>query len=864
MIAKSNKKNLCLCIMAMVVCLLPYVATGQVKAKRMLTEADYSLWSNFSLKGISSDGKWASYSVSHPEADTLFVHQLDGKKRYAYPKASDGAFAGDYFVCKGKDSTVHFLQPSKGLQKTFKGATGFAVTEGHFIVQEFKAGKGRLCLYTKEGVMVHTFDNITAFSLHAAKNLLAFAAHYDTGQRLYYVAIARPATKILIAEAAVASYGRLTWNEQGTWVYAMESRGGNHSLVSFDTALKKSYSLTHEEIMAQTGEALLDKSFTVAQDGKRLFFSTKANKESAGAEASIVQVWNATDKALYPMASKINDWKSTPHLAMWEPSSNRLLKVTDAERPWGGPIGKGLYSLTYNPLAYEPQEKSQADRDVYLTELYTGKRKLLLQQQDGSDSKLAGSPDGDFIVYFKDKDWHAYSIRQDAHTNLTKGKKFAPVTSSMPGHASAYGFGGWSLSEQSVLLYDEYDIWKFSANGKHSERLTKGRELGIVFRLVPYNNIQKDKIEHRTTTMGNYDLNGKLLLTARSSDYSKNGFFVWEQGNGSTALVFTAKNTKNILKAARNNTFVWTEEDYNTPIRLVSKQGPSKPKTVYGSNAQQADFLQERMEIVQYLSPVGTPLNGLLYYPANFEKEKQYPMIVNVYEVQSKDRFVYVNPTVYNSNGFNISNLTAKGYFVLLPDTVFETPATGDCALRCVEAAVATVLKLGDVDAKRIGLIGHSFGGFETDYIVTKSNLFACAVAGAAITNLASATHAVAPGVNRPNFFKIENAQARMKGSLFEEKQRYLESSPLFFADGVQTPLLSWTGANDPQVLPTQTMEFYMALRRLGRKHIMLIYPNEGHDLHGKMADADLTRKIESWFSYYLKLGPLQDWMKAQ
>lgn len=852
--AKSNKKSLCLCIMAMMVFLLPHVTTGQVKAKRMLTEADYSLWSNFSLKGISGDGKWVSYSVSHTDADTLFVHQLEGKKRHAYPNWSDGVFADDYFVCKGKDSTVHFLKPGKGIRQTYKGATGYAVTKSHFIVQEFKAGKGRLCLYTDEGQPLHNFENTTAFSLHADKNLLAFSENIEGGEQLFYVDIAQPAKKILIAEAKNASYVRLTWNEHGTWLYAMENRAGNLSLLSFGTALKKSFFLTYEDIMVQTGESLQDKSFTITEDGKRIFFSTRANKEPAGAEPSPVQVWNAADKALYPMASKINDWKSTPHLAMWEPENNRLLKVTDAELPWGGPIGKGLYSLTYNPLAYEPQEKPLADRDVYLTELRTGRRKLLLEQQDGSDLKLAGSPDSDFIVYFKGKDWHAYSIRQDVHINLTKGKNFAP----------ACGYGGWSLGEQSVLLYDEYDIWKFSANGKHSERLTKGRELGIVFRLVPYKNIQKDKIEHRTTTMGSYDLNGKLLLSARSSDYGKNGFFVWEKGRGATALVFTAKNTKNILKADEYNVFVWTEEDYNTPIQLVAKHYHSKPKTVYGSNAQQAAFLQGGMEIVQYLSPIGTPLNGLLYYPANFERGKQYPMIVHLYEVQSKNRFTYVNPTLCNGDGFNIANLTAKEYFVFLPDTVFETPATGDCALRCVEAAVAKVLNLGHIDAKRIGLIGHSFGGFETDYILTKSSLFACAVSGAAVTNLVSAAHAVAPAVNRPNFFKIENAQARMKGSLFEEKQQYLENSPVLFADGVQTPLLSWTGSTDTQVLATQTMEFYMALRRLRKNHIMLIYPNEGHNIQGKMADTDLTRKIESWFDYYLKAGPLQDWMKAR
>jgi len=860
--AKSNKKSLCLCIIAMAVCLLPHQGTGQVKRKRILTEADYSLWSNFTLKGISDDGNWTSYSVSHPDADTLFVHHLNGKRKYAYANGSDGTFAGNYFVCKGKDSTIHFLKPDKGLQRTFTGATAYAASKHYFVVQEFKGGKGNLCLYTDQGQLLHTFYNTAAFSFNAPKNLLAFAEQIEGGQRLHYASAAHPAKRIFIAEAKNASYGRLAWDEQGNSLYAIENRGGVLSMLSHDTALKQSYSLGINNIMLKNGEVLLDKSFTIAEDGKRLFVSTK-KKETSSEEEPFVQVWNAADKALYPKAAKINHWKNTPHLGMWEPASGSFVKVTDSELPWGGPIGKGLYSLTYNPLAYEPQEKALADRDVFLTDLLHGKRQMLLKQQSGSDFELAGSPDGSYIVYFKGKDWHAYSIEKDTHLNLTKGKNFSPVVSSMPGDTPSYGFGGWSVGDKSVLLYDEFDIWKFSADGDQIERLTKGRENGIIFRLIPYNKIQKERVENRTMTMGSYDINGTLLLSARASDYSRNGYFVWERGKGTKELVYTAKNTKNILKAEGKDTYAWTEEDYNTPIQLASKQNQSKPKTVYGSNAQQSQFLQGKMEVVQYHSPIGTLLSGLLYYPADFIKGKKYPMIVSLYEVQSKNRFTYVNPTLCNSNGFNISNLTAKGYFVFLPDTVFETPATGDCALRCVKAAVAEVLKLGYVDAKRMGLIGHSFGGFETDYIITKSSLFACAVAGAAITNLVSASHAVAPGVNQPNFFKIENAQTRMRGSLFENKASYLNNSPVLLADGVNTPLLSWTGLKDPQVLATQTVEFYMALRRLGKEHVMLVYPNEGHDIHGKIEDADLTTKIESWFDYYLKGRPVQDWMKA-
>lgn len=854
-----------LSLLCFIIYLFSFCAAGQDQSKRLLKETDYGLWSNVSLEDINDSGTWTSYSVSYADVDTLFIQQLIGKRKYAYPDGSNGTFVGDYFICKGKDSVVYFSEPDKGLQKIFRHVAGYATTRHHLIVYELKKGQGRLCIYNDEGLLLHVLPNISSFSFNAAKNLLAFSEPTDRGEKLFYVAIDNPSNKLLIDETMNAKYERLTWSEEGISLYFFENNSRDYSLLSYNTSTRQLYVLQGNNTFFKDGIEILDRHFTVTEDGKRVFFVTKQKQDALGmVKKSSVQVWNAADKAIYPMAVKINGWKTTPHLSMWEPESGRLVKVNDAILPWGGPIGKGFYALTYNPLTYEPQEKALADRDVYLTDLRNGKRQMLLKQQDGSDFELAGSPDGSYIVYFKDKDWHAYSIKKDTHMNLTKGKNFSPVIGSMPGDAPSYGFGGWSLGDQSVLLYDEYDIWKFSVDGSQIERLTKGLENDIVFRLIPYKNIQKEKIEHRTTTMGSYDLNGTLLFSARASDYSRNGFFVWEKGKGTKELHYTAKNTKNILKAEGKNTYVWTEEDYNTPVQLVSKQNQSKPKTVYGSNAQQFDFLQGRMEVVHYRSPMGTPLSGLLYYPAGFVKGKKYPMIANLYEVQSKNRFVYINPTLYNSNGFNISNLTAKGYFVFLPDTVFEMEDTGDCALRCVEAAITAVLKLGDVDEKRMGLIGHSFGGFETDYIITKTNLFACAVAGAAITNLASAAHAVAPEVNRPNFFKIENAQTRMRGSLFENKESYLNNSPVLLADGVSTPLLSWTGLKDPQVLATQTVEFYMALRRLGKEHVMLVYPNEGHDIQGKIADADLTTKIEGWFEHYLKDGPVEEWMKAR
>lgn len=189
----------------------------------------------------------------------------------------------------------------------------------------------------------------------------------------------------------------------------------------------------------------------------------------------------------------------------------------------------------------------------------------------------------------------------------------------------------------------------------------------------------------------------------------------------------------------------------------------------------------------------------------------------------------------------------------MLPDITYEIGNVGFSALDCVEAAIKEVKNLSLIDDAKIGLIGHSFGGSETDFIITQSNLFACAVAGAATTNYLSSYLSVAQNLGIPNFFKMEYGQARMKLSPYENMEWYLKNSPVMHAANVNTPLLSWAGLKDPQVEPRQSFEFYMALRRLGKTHIMLAYPNEGHGMEKKENAIDLTTKIEEWFDHYLK-----------
>jgi dipeptidyl aminopeptidase/acylaminoacyl peptidase len=237
---------------------------------------------------------------------------------------------------------------------------------------------------------------------------------------------------------------------------------------------------------------------------------------------------------------------------------------------------------------------------------------------------------------------------------------------------------------------------------------------------------------------------------------------------------------------------------------------------------------------------------------------------VHIYERQFQFLNDYMNPSSYVGDGFNSTNFTAQGYFVLFPDMVFETANVGKSATACVLSAVDAVLAKGVVDPKKVGLIGHSFGGYTTDLIITQTDRFATAVAGAAWTDLISSYLYVGTTFYRPDFYRAEHDQLRIGQSLFEDTESYLKNSPVLQASNVKTPLLAWTGEQDRHIHYLQSMEFYLALRRLNKTHTLLVYPDEEHTLWKPKNQKDLTLRVEQWFNYYLKNETFHSWMKGE
>ena len=317
-----------------------------------------------------------------------------------------------------------------------------------------------------------------------------------------------------------------------------------------------------------------------------------------------------------------------------------------------------------------------------------------------------------------------------------------------------------------------------------------------------------------------------------------------------------------LTKARRADVFTYVAQaHHDSPDLFITKNpGGGQEIAITDTNVFQRNFAWSRSEVVEYKTDKGRRLQGALYYPANYEAGKRYPMIVYLYERLSDNVHRYVAPS--DRDYYNTTVFTSQGYFVLQPDIVFRPREPGMSVVECVTPAVKRVVDMELVDAKRVGVIGHSWGGFDTAFLATNTTgVFSAAVAGAAITNLVSnyGNHHWSSGIAETDH--IETGQQRMEVPLYEDLPAYIRNSAVFNVNRMSTPLLLMTGDNDGTVYWHQAVEMYNIARRARKNVVMLVYNGEDHGLRQKRNQVDYQQRILSWFGHFLKGEPAQEWV---
>lgn len=858
-------------LIVMLIGLVPCPVMGQVLAKKQLTEADYLLWGTMGGVQISSKGNWASYRMSYEsKADTLFVLNTLNHQRYSFPGGSVGKFNGERTFAYTKKEVLVLvdLGTSKETLVPAVERHDFSANEHYLVTME--KGEASQLVVRKDGQIIDSIANVTEYRWNDANNMLVYSTTENGIGSVGYLILDGTYSKHSIVQAKGQTFKVLKWQHNGKAVAFYGANIGKEELYFYDLVFGKRHILKSTDAAFPVSMKIdpnQNVELTLSRDGKKVFFGiTAIEATNTKMLEDAVEIWNAKDKKLYPKRKLAATVKYPEYLAVWNPGSNTVRQINSEDQRWVMLNGNQEYAIVAAPLQYEPKYKWIADMDYYLVQLETGKSELFLKEQSGLIDHMGISPDGRYITYYKEGNWWVYDLKQQTHTNVTKGLHVSwDNRANDPGtQLNVWGQPGWTSDKQWGLYYDYYDIWAISPDGLQRKRLTRGKEKQLRFRFDPSAISDGLGSNYKGIRGYRYDLSKKVLLTALDLHGGSNGYYMLQPNQQPLPIVMDNSSIGKLQKAKESDAYIYVTQQFDRPPSLMFQKRIDQPAALLvQSNKQHQLYQWGKSEMIHYTDSKGKLLNGALFYPAGYDASKKYPLIVYIYETVSRDINTYVNPSIHNTLGFNITNLTTNGYAVLLADIAFEKGNPGFSAVDCVTKAANTVIAMGIADAGRIGLMGHSFGAYETNFIITQTPMFAVAISGAGVSDTIGHYFTINTDNNDIDGWRYENQQYRMGCSFFENREAYYRNSPLINAGGITTPLLSWAGALDQNVQSRQAATFYAALRRLQKEHVMLVYPNDGHIFYNLKNQEDLTHKMQDWLGYYLKGEPKAIWMKA-
>jgi acetyl esterase/lipase len=593
--------------------------------------------------------------------------------------------------------------------------------------------------------------------------------------------------------------------------------------------------------------------------------SADADSARAGAApadevpAADVQVWHWDDDEIL-RAQEVAATRDAQRtlLAAWHLDGNRLTVLGDELDEPVELVSGGAWGLVADNTPYRVQRRfGDGAADWYRVDPATGARTLLAR---GGRNGVQTGPDGRTALVYENDAWLAVTLATLERRVVGEGSGAVFARSledyDYPGPRPPWGTGGWTEGEGAAFLYDKHDVWRADLRSGALTRLTRGAEEGREYRVV--NPDPEARTGGRRPTGLKSD--GPLWVAVRDLRTKASGYAQVGRPGEARTLLFEDAAVGGLRRARDVERYALRKERWDdSPDVFVGGAALSDPKQVTATNPFQADYAWGRAELVSYTTDAGHDLQAILVYPSGFREGVKYPLILYQYERLSDGLHRYNPPS--ERSYYNYQVWSQQGYFVLMPDILYEPGRPGPSALDAVEHALDAAVATGHVDPERMGLIGHSWGGYQAAYLPTRTHRFAASVAGAAITDFVSFAGEIHWGPGLPEFGHWETGQARMARPPWEDLAGHLESSPVNFIDDLTTPVLLMHGDADGTVDFRQGQEYYNYARRAGKQVIMLVYPGADHGLRKKEHQVDYHRRILQWFGYWLKGDPAPEWI---
>jgi dipeptidyl aminopeptidase/acylaminoacyl peptidase len=542
-------------------------------------------------------------------------------------------------------------------------------------------------------------------------------------------------------------------------------------------------------------------------------------------------------------------------VSLFHVNDGRFVRIADDEVSDIAVSGTGRWAIGTSDDAYELMGNldGRRFRDVYAIDTQTGQRKTIRKQLRWSYS---ASPDTTKYVFYDNRHFHVFDNETGEEHNITAGvpTTFVDVEDDHNVADPPTRLIGWSADSRSVLLSDDWDIWQVpvAAGAKAVNLTVNGKKEAIRYT----NRIRIDPDEQ------GIDLTKRQYFSAMSEWTKRQGYGVLEPGTaGLKMLLWEDAAISRLQKAEKGDVWIYTRETPTeaTAFYVTGASLASGRKIVDISKEAESLAWTAGAQLIDYKNAKGERLQASLYLPADYEPGRKYPTIVYIYERLTQGHYQYGRPT---ANGFSRQAYTSNGYAVLMPDIKYYVNDPGMSAFWALVPAVKAAVATGVVDPARVGLHGHSWGGYQTAFTITQTDTFAAAVAGAPLTNMISMYAIIYKNSGGTNGAIFEASQGRFTSGPWDAWEAYTRNSPVAHAKNVKTPLIILHNDLDGAVDFTQGIEYFNTLRRLQKPVILLEYPGENHGLARPANQQDYTERMKEFFDHHLKGAEAPDWLE--
>ena len=893
--------------------------------KRSLTHADYDGWESLSSPLITKNGQYVGYQIAPQDGDgrfEVFPYKNPAQKT-VIPRASAVSFSADdaYLVGKiapQKDSvkllklkkkkadelpkdSLFILNLASGKLEKMPRVKSFAIPseKGSWLAVHFekelpkkkdpadstkkeekpkKVDGTKLLVRSLDGVKSWEFERVKSFGFAQNGDYLHYTlAEEDTldNSAVYLLNLSTGESKLVLEK--LTTYADLTFSPQSAQLAfvatddSLKAKKPIHTLYIYSVAKgEMSHKIEKSSVKLPGGRISADGNIRFSEDENRMFFGVAEDYAHFAYEDDTtilddervsLDIWGWQDAEIQPMQLKNrSDEEKKTYWSILELGSGNIVQLTT-------PAVENLTledkithdkALAYSDDAYRRNYSwdIQTGRDLYWVDFQSGEKTLIEKDASGF-ARL--SPDANYAYWYDGRDsaWVAYDLKAKSKINLTKSLSvpFYEELHDSPSLPGSYGSVGWLAGDAAILVNDRYDIWKIDPkNPPAAVNLTlgEGRKGSISFR--------RERLDFEETSI---DPKAPLILSAFNEVTKDKGFYVGSL-DGKTApksLLMSAHNYQGLMKAKESSQALVRRSTYqdNADLYLTDLNFKTLTKASH-LNPQQASIKWGSVEMVSYLTLNGDSLQGLLFKPEGFDPSKKYPLMVYFYERNSDTYHSYRAPAPSRST-INIPYFVSNDYLVFVPDIKYELGLPGQSALNCIIPGVQAVIAKGGVDTENMAIQGQSWGGYQVAYLITQTNMFKAAGAGAPVVNMTSAYGGIRWGTGMSRMFQYEQTQSRIGGTLWEKPMYYLENSPLFMMDRVETPVLIMHNDADGSVPWYQGIEMFMALKRLDKPAWLLQYNGEDHNLTQRKNSKDLSVRLSQFFDHYLKGAPAPLWM---